>query len=172
MKNWECSLKNQIIEFCSIMPGETQFPCRGLSLCLWQFTHIPHSSEQPSTLHCFQSPGEFPPAFHENKRLSSSSEDSRGRSVNKLGLSRLRPLRSWASVNMQQNKAGTENRGHVVYHTLGVGVRKGDAGRFIKWGSFFFFCDLRVKGGRNSEHLEFSFRETFSVISEPHKDIE
>lgn len=31
---------------------------------------------------------------------------------------------------------------------------------------------LRIKGGENPEHLEFSFREMFSMISVPHRDIE
>lgn len=110
-------------------------------------------------------------------RMKHSPTAEVGRSANKLGLGRFNHLRSWVNANMQQNKGGdgsTGGRGHSGssrrLHGGRMCVGKGDAGSVEEYG--VFTCGPRVKGGQSPEHLEFSFREMFSVISVPHRDIE
>lgn len=166
MKNWEHSWKKtKLSNFVPVCPERPNFPAEGFHCVCGQFTHVPHSPEQSSTLHCFESPGEFPPAFHENEALSISSAGSRGRSANKFRSGRSRHLRSWASVNMQQNEAGMENRGHFVPHTL----RGGGLGREM-------LVDLRnmrvcllwprVKGRQDSDNIWSSATEKRSQWSQ------
>lgn len=152
MKNWECSLKkpNYYILFHYAQRG--LISCSGPSLSLDISHTLPTHPTNPA------------PHTISNRLLSSQLYFMRikhcpvalrtaeaGRSANRLGSGRFSHLRSWANVNMQQNKAGMEKR--ALRFTTPAICRGwgcvGDAGRVVEHGVFLLRPQSREGNTRN-----------------------